>query len=668
MAQIGPESVALASGPVSLAAADRANARRGAPTAATPPTAPPAITLDKRGGDAWAWEKRLTGVCSGFPPEAAIGIRVGPTVVAAERDGDAFAATVQLEPGSNEVVSVATLPDGTEVVSAPVVYDVKLRPRPTARLVARVEADRVVFDATGSTPSDYDAAPIRSWRVEPRAGNPARLDLDEVAPGIVAATVPTVDGEFFALLTVEDGEGRRDRATAFFVVEAGVARAPDPVHARAAWIAPAVVYGVVPRTFDPPGFAGVAARLDDLRDLGVGALWFSPITRTPSGRFGYEVTDYFDTNPAYGTLEEFKTLVDAAHERGLRVLMDVVPNHTSVEHPCARDGAARGEASASWDFYDRDAGGIPTHYFDWTHLPNLNFDHPEVRRFVLEALTFWVREVGVDGFRIDAVWGIQRRRPEWLTDFLVEMNRIKPDALLIAEAGARDPFWTEQGFDAAYDWTAELGHWAWEHVFGGQAPIGEAMVAALTDNGKGYHPDALVMRFLNNNDTGDRFVTTHGLGSYKAALAMLLTLPGLPCLFTGDEVGAEFRPYDDTGSIAWSDRNNLRPYVKELIALRRGTPALHGRQWLPLAVKPAVPCFGYLRFPDDPAADPVVVLLNFSAANLEASVTLPAAAELAAGGTLRDLMTEEAMTLAGGDAFSTTLPGWGFRVLAHDQA
>jgi cyclomaltodextrinase / maltogenic alpha-amylase / neopullulanase len=218
-----------------------------------------------------------------------------------------------------------------------------------------------------------------------------------------------------------------------------------------------------------------------------------------------------------------------------------------------------------------------------------------VARFMMEAFSYWVREFGIDGFRVDAVWGIKERNPEWLTTFLAEMNRIKPDSLLIAEASARDEFYFEQGFDAAYDWTDELGHWAWSDALGGIAPIGEAMVDVLTDGGQGYHENALVMRFLNNNDTGQRFVSTYGVDFYRIALAMLLSLPGLPCLYSGDEVGAEFRPYSQTEPIDWKDHNGLRDHTKKLIALRRGTPALHSRESLPLSVEPATPLFAYQR-------------------------------------------------------------------------
>src|SRR5215210_630183 len=549
----------------------------------------PSVALDLLGGDVWAWQKPLAGTCPGCPPDATIELLVNGAPVEAEREGDAFTAVARLDPGDNEVLAVAKIPDGTEVRSAPVTFTVRLEPRPTARLAVRINGHRVIFDGTGSEPSEYDGAAIKTRSLTPRKDNPALLDLAETSSGVWSSSLTAADGEYYASLTVEDDEGRTDVATSYFLVEDEQARVPDPIHERASWIADAVVYGVVPRNFDPPGFKGVAARLDNLADLGVTALWFSPITRTLPGLFGYEVTDYFDVRPEYGTKEDFRTLVAAAHARGIRVLMDFVPNHTSIEHPYAQDAAANGGASTYWVYYDRDPGGNPTHYFNWVHLPNLNYDNPEVARVMMEAFTYWVREFDVDGFRIDAVWGIKERNPEWLTAFLAEMNRIKPESLLIAEASARDDFYFEQGFDAAYDWTDELGHWAWGDALDGIAPIGEAMIDVLTDGGQDYHEDALVMRFLNNNDTGQRFVSNYGVDFYRTALAMLLTLPGLPCLYTGDEVGAESQPYDQAGPIDWTDHYDLRAFTKKLIALRRGTPALHSREWLPIAVEPATP-------------------------------------------------------------------------------
>ncbi|MGH2613769.1 MAG: alpha-amylase family glycosyl hydrolase, partial [Thermomicrobiales bacterium] len=629
---------------------------------------PPALALDRLGGDAWAWEKELTGSCPGCPPEATVALLVNGKRIAAERTDGRFRATARFDPGQNEAIAVATRPDGSEDRSAAVTYTVRLDPRPTARLAARIEADRLVIDGTESDPSEYDGAYLPTWSLQFPLRNPAPLNFRLEHPGVWSTPVPTVDGEYSVSLAVQDEHGRVDTAAVSFVVAQGLARARDPLHERAAWIADAVVYGVVPAFFDPPGFDGVTARLDDLRDLGVTALWLAPITRTIPDDFGYAVTDYFDVRPEYGSKDDFERLVAAAHARGIRVLMDFVPNHTSTQHPYALDAAANGEASAYWDFYDRDDEGTPANYFDWVHLPNLNYDNPDVGRFMLEAFACWVRELDVDGFRVDAVWGITMRTREWIADYLEAMYRLKPDALLIAEASARDPFYFEQGFAAAYDWSEGLGTWAWEEIFGGAAPIGEAMIDALTDGGQGYHEDALVMRFLNNNDTGPRFLTTHGVDVYRVALAMLLTLPGLPCLYTGDEVGAEYQPYDQSGPIDWDDRCGLRAEAKRLIELRRAIPALRSRQWLPLTVAPVEPFFAYLRT-DDAGRSPVIILLNFSETDREATAELPETIAASFGiGEPYDLWSGETVSPPVNGRLFVSVPGWGFRFLVPGNA
>lgn len=143
---------------------------------------------------------------------------------------------------------------------------------------------------------------------------------------------------------------------------------------------------------------------------------------------------------------------------------------------------------------------------------------------------------------------------------------------------------------------------------------------------------------------------------------MLLTLPGLPCLFTGDEVGAEYRPYEQRGAIDWTDRAGLRDFTRRLIALRRGTPALHSRHWQALEAKPAEPVFAYLRMDD--GGSPVLVLLNFSADDLEASVALPPAVAGAFGGGVIDLQSGASNSAVSGGRVTAPVRGWGFRLLA----
>ncbi|MBA2469030.1 MAG: alpha-amylase [Chloroflexia bacterium] len=531
--------------------------------------------------------------------------------------------------------------------SARVTYTVRLSPRPTARIAISLRDDGVILDGSISEPGEFDGAPISryEWSLRPND----LVKSDEAAfssqPGRVTP-IPKVDGEYLVSLTITDEMERRDTASSTFVVDQGQVRIVDTVRERAAWTEGATVYGVVVRNAGPHGYQSVIDRLDDLADLGIAAIWLAPVNVTTPGDFGYGVVDYFDLRPEYGTLDDFRHLVQQAHARNIRVLMDVVPNHTSSEHPYYRDADRHGPASPHYGFYDRDSERNTTHYFSWTHLPNLDFDNPEVRRFMTEALMYWVRELDVDGFRVDVAWGIKQRRPDFWPEFSAEFHRVKPDGLLIAEASARDPYYVTNGFDSAYDWTDELGVWAWTDIFSGETPIPTGIARTLANReGGGHNPNSFTFRFLNNNDTGPRFITTHGVDLYRVASAMLLTLPGLPCVYTGDEVGAEFEPYADPGPIDWTDHHDLRPHFRTLIHLRRTLAGLRSNHWTVLDVEPADQLFGYVRHEAD-GASPVLVLLNFSPDHHDAAIELGNHSAAFSGSTsLFDRYTETTLTL-----------------------
>lgn len=409
------------------------------------------------------------------------------------------------------------------------------------------------------------------------------------------------------------------------------------------WIENAVMYGVVPRNFGPDGFKSVTARLDDLADLGVNVLWLSPVNVTLPREYGYAVVDYYNLRSDYGTEDDFRELIQEAHRRGMKVIMDMVPNHTSASHPYYLDALQNGPDSPYYDFYQRDHFGRPRYYFGWSHLPNLNYDNPQVREWMIDVLTYWIREFDIDGYRIDVAWGLRQRRPDFWPQVREAITAIKPEVLLIAEASARDPYYFDHGYDAAYDWTGELGKWAWENVFQGfRGSITERLHAALTNEGRGYHPNARIVRFLNNNDTGKRFISRYGYHMLKVSAAMLLTLPGIPTLFTGDEVAATFDPYVNAGPINWGDWLKMRPYYKRLIHLRRTTPSLYSLDWRRIDVKPEDTVYAYLRYTEygDP---PALVLLNFADSDVSASFTLPE--ELHGHDVLYDRLTGQALVV-----------------------
>jgi glycosidase len=255
---------------------------------------------------------------------------------------------------------------------------------------------------------------------------------------------------------------------------------------------------------------------------------------------------------------------------------------------------------------------------------------------------------------VDACWGVQQRRPDFWPEWRRELKRIKPDLLLLAEASARDSYNFENGFDAAYDWTENLGNWAWARFWGEQAEkvdtaqTIESLKYMLLGGPDQYHPDSLIFRFLNNNDTGTRFITTHGEPLTRVATALLLTLPGIPCIYTGDEAGQWFRPYFDVTPISFRERyRGLRDYHKKLIALRKEIPSLHSRLWKLVEVQPADQALGYLRFLEG-NEEPVLVLLNFSEEPARVTLNLDGAfSSLTEAGRISDLLNEEDISFDG---------------------
>jgi glycosidase len=416
-------------------------------------------------------------------------------------------------------------------------------------------------------------------------------------------------------------------------------------------VASAIVYGVIPPRFGSPPLRAVADRLPYLAGLGIDAVWLSPIAACPPGDFGYAVVDELAVRSDYGDEDDLRALVRRAHAEGIRVLLDLVPNHTSHLHPFFTDGLHA-------DWYDRDAGGQPTHYFNWTHLPNLNYDNPEVRAYVDRVFAHWVSEFDVDGFRVDACWGVQQRRPDYWPAWSRMLRDLKPGLLLIAEASARDEYWFESGYDVAYDWTDDLGKWAWEHVFTDRSEIAARLDRALAADPR---PER-VFRFLDNNDTGPRFVTRYGPGLTRAAAALVLTLPGIPCVYTGEEVGAEYEPYGEAGTVDWdADPHGLREWYRALCHLRRSRPALHGPGWARADVAgDRGDCYAYVRHggPDD---DAVLVLLNFGDDDVQMQVTLPDGfAALARAPALVDVLGDAEVP---GPAAGIPVPAGSARVL-----
>jgi glycosidase len=666
----------VAAGGTVIAACQQSLQDLATATTVIPTPTPKLITkIDLLGAnqDVWIWTKPVEVAVSG--PCQSLVVEVNGREFEGKPQGETFTTDIQFSSGLNRVTAACKQSDGIEIRSNMLNYTERLRQVPTAVINIALEGEKIILDGGRSQPAEGDGSKIvdHTWSVQD--GNPTELSIEgkpftgEVSTQTLVLQAPAVDGEYYLQLKVKDEMGREDKAGIYFVVEQGKPRIPDYDKENPAWVETAIVYGIIPNKFGRPAFRAITKRLDDLADLGVNAIWLAPINVSPPGDYGYAIVDYFDLNHDYGTKEDFHHLVQEAHARGIRVLMDFVPNHSSAQHPYFLSAQTGGPDSPYWNFYDRDANGEPTHYFDWTHLPNLNYENPEVRNMMSEAFSYWVREFDVDGFRVDACWGVKQRRPDFWPQWRKELKRIKPDLMLLAEASARDPYYFDNGFDVAYDWTDQLGKWAWYitwdtnkyHLF--VYNLGNA----LTNGHDGFHPDALIFRFLNNNDTGERFITRHGAGVTRVATALLLTLPGVPCIYTGDELGEEFKPYEDSGPLSWIERvAGLRDYHKQLIALRGELPSLHSRQWAPITIEPGRDevSYGYLRYHGD-GEEPILVLLNFGETPIDFKFSVPDEfSAFAQNSRLQDILTDEHISLRrAGEFFKVAIPGYGVRLL-----
>jgi cyclomaltodextrinase len=329
------------------------------------------------------------------------------------------------------------------------------------------------------------------------------------------------------------------------------------------WVRNAVIYEIFPRDFSRTGdFSGVTAQLDRLKQLGVTILWLMPIQPLgqlhKKGTYGspYAIRDYAAINPDYGTAASLHTLVGAAHTRGMKVIIDMVANHTSW------DSVLMSEPS----FYKHEGGRIIPPEPGWEDVAQLDYDNQQLRQYMITMMSNWIRDYDLDGFRCDAASYIPTSFWEQARSAL---ERIKPDIVMLAEAD--QPDLVVHAFNLDYDWKLED---VLEKVVNGEASAA-ALSAAWHSEEARYPHGALRMRFSDNHDKR-RAISRFGESAALAASALMLTLDGVPMLYNGMEVGDagesgspalfERLPiYWDSGAL----RPWFRPFYTGLIELRK---------------------------------------------------------------------------------------------------
>lgn len=426
-----------------------------------------------------------------------------------------------------------------------------------------------------------------------------------------------------------------------------------------AWSYNLGVYEINIRNFTPEGtFAAAETHLDRLEALGVGIIWLMPIhpigVERRLGSLGspYSVRNYLEVNPRYGTLADLQRFVDAAHARGMYVLMDWVANHTAWDNVLT-------DEHPEWYVTDANGQFIPPPGTNWSDVIELDFSEPGLRAYLIDALRFWVEEVGVDGFRFDAVDFVPI---DFWEEATAALKETRADLFLLAEGPDAD--YHAAGFDATHAWSFYgFGSGVAKRIANGEAEA-TALVTFVGEEDSRYPEEAYRLLFTSNHDENAWHGTPAELfGPGAEALAVLTaTLDGMPLLYMGQEAGLNRRlAFFDRDPITWRAHENEALYRTLLHLKRRNRALWNGAAggdvaWLPTNVDADV--FAFQR---EAGGDRVMVVANLSG---EAHrVTFDAAA---VAGAYRDVFTGDLVALAGRG--EVTLEPWSYVVLEKTDA
>ncbi|MGE4072926.1 MAG: alpha-amylase family glycosyl hydrolase [Lysobacterales bacterium] len=337
------------------------------------------------------------------------------------------------------------------------------------------------------------------------------------------------------------------------------------------WARDAAIYQLNTRQFTPEGtFRAAERELPRLKALGVKILWLMPVheigVKNRKGGLGspYSVRDYYSVNPEFGTLADLKHFVAAAHDQGFKVILDWVANHTAWDNPLVAEHP---------DWYERDWKGDfrPTPWWDWADIIDLDYSQPGLRRYMTEALKYWVREVDIDGYRCDVAgfvpvdfWDNVRR----------ELDAIKP-VFMLAEWESRDLH--ARAFDMTYAWS-----WvkAMHEIAKGRADV-NALYVYYSWNESAFPREALRMVYTSNHDEN----SWEGTGpeqfgdALPAAIVLSVVGEGLPLIYNSQEAGESKRlAFFEKDPIEWQP-SPIGELFTRLLALKKQHSALWNGRW-----------------------------------------------------------------------------------------
>ncbi|MGE5811209.1 MAG: alpha-amylase family glycosyl hydrolase [Ignavibacteria bacterium] len=417
------------------------------------------------------------------------------------------------------------------------------------------------------------------------------------------------------------------------------------------WSYDKVIYEVNIRQFTPEGtFKAFEKHLPELKDLGAGILWFMPINpigeKNRKGTLGsyYSVKDYMAVNPDFGTMEDFKSLVEKIHELGMYVIIDWVANHTSwdnnltIVHP---------------DWFTKDSlGNFVLPVPDWSDVIDLNYDNADLRNYMTDALKFWVEKCNIDGYRCD-VAGMMP--VDFWNEARAELYKIKPVFML---AEWESPEMHEKAFDMTYSWDLY-------NIFNSIAKGEKSSkdIPVYLEKEKEEYPDnSFRMRFTSNHDENSwKGTVFERLGPAAETFAVLTCIiPGMPLIYNGQEAGLSKRlKFFEKDPIEWKE-HKFRNIYSRLFHLKMMNGALlNGERGGEMIFIPADPENKAISFIREKGDDKIIGIFNLTAGQVSFKLK-----EKMLAGSYKNLFTDEEVNLDQKE--NITLKPWEYKVYSAE--
>ncbi len=625
-------------------------------------------------------------------------IRNGTDTLTTSGTGSVFSASTALEEGDNRFIAFG-MKDAAQVQTTELILHRTVPHAPVAVMQLGVSSGNLNLNAFASTDPDGDQMEFH-WMSEDER-NPEALMVDQ-SGALISVPVPSTPGEYYFTLEAKDPDDNIGRVRNYIrISQTGDEPALGRINENPAWVRDAIVYEVFVPAFSTRGdLQGVIDGIPAMRSLGVNTLWLMPIMDNAgsinSFNGGYSIIDFYNVDESIGTVADFDRLIDSCHANGIRVILDITPNHVAGLHPWVNDLRAWKDYSIYRSFIekrvlggDRGLGqslrvedGYPLYarYSNW-ELANLNLSTPEVRAAMFDVYRYWLVDRRADGFRLDVYWGPQERygAAVWWRPFREDIKRYKPDAFILGETDGTGPGselnYADGGgaMDAGYDWS-------WYGQIKSTLTSGD--IAALNSRTTNYSPDeyynyhtgsnAHYFRFMENHDE-DRIaqIFQSNIDRTKAGAAVMLSTPGIPMIYAGQEIG--WRGKRDRIAFSNPPAPALLPFYRKLIRLRDTYPSLRSSRISQL-LHGTPGTYAYLR----PGPDQnIIAAANFRDIPVTVTLSIPAdkletAKELQPGTAyfLNDLMADStfSITTEGLAAFTFDLAPFQSRLLLFSDS